>query len=265
MTEYRCSGRGIRIHWLALSLLACGPVSPAPEPLPIDALLINGQSNAVASVLMLKTDKNEPHLPPGITGPDLLSWDGTALVEADGDAIGKGQHTQATIGLWAAHLGRQLLDQSGGEIVIINRAVGGKPIAYFMPGQGNYELMRDHVLASGARPKAFVIAQGENDGANGEATSTDVYFARLCEWRAALLADFPTLTRFVIVETSSATCGGDSSEVRDAQQRFADAHADVVLVDVDDMTGDPLYHTGCHYTYDPGYTTWADRIEEALQ
>jgi len=246
-------------------MCSCGPAVDSPGDNVPPSLLINGQSNALASVLMLKTDKNIPHLPNGIEGQDLLSWDGDALVQADGNGVGKGQYIGPEIGLWAAHLGRQLLDDAGGELVIINRAVGGRSISYFLPGKGNYELMRDHVQAAGLEPKAYVWSQGENDGASGEATSSDEYLARLCELHGAVLGDYPTIGRFVVVGTSSATCGGDSSEVRDAQQRFADAHADVVLVDVDDMTGDPLYHTGCHYTYTPGYTTWADRIQEALQ
>lgn len=250
---------GIRIVGLVV-LTACGPTTTEPTaPPPIDALLVNGQSNAVASVLMLMEDKNEPHLPLGIEGPDIVSWDGAALVQADGDAVGKGKHVGATIGLWAAHLGRDIADASNQTIAIINRGDGGKPIEHFVPGQGNYEIMRDHVLASGVRPRAIVWWQGENDGALGEATSSDEYFAGLCELHAAWTQDYPTVGRFVIVSTSSATCGGDSSEVNDAKQRFADAHPNVVYLDIDDLTFEPDMFTGCHYTY-PGYVEIAQRL-----
>jgi len=243
-------------------MVACNPVVTKPPPLP--AILINGQSNAVASVLMLKDNKNEPHLLPGITGPDLLSWSGSAFYPADGDSVGMGTQTSVGVGLWGAHLGRQWLDDNGGELAVINRGAGGKALAFFLPGTANYDLMHTHVTDSGVEPFVYVIAQGESDGADLEATSQAEYFAGLCAWHAAIRLDYPTVEQVVIVGTSSATCGGDSSEVRAAQVQFADSHPDVVLVDVDDMTNDPLYHTGCHYTY-PGYQVWADRVRGAIQ
>jgi hypothetical protein len=247
---------------MAVALVACAEpthVGPAAE---LDAILVSGQSNAVASVLMLEHNKNVPRLPVGITGPDLMSWNGAELVEADGDAVGKGKHTGHTIGLWAAHLGRHIIDATGEPLAVINRGDGGKAIDFFLPSGANYALMRDHVLASGVRPRAFVISQGESDGSALAATSADAYYARLCEWHAAIAIDYPDAI-VIIVGTSSDTCGGDSSQVRSAQSRFAATHAGVTLLDVDDMTGDADLHTGCHYTY-AGYMLWAGRIADLL-
>lgn len=247
---------------LLLAAVACSGPSASTGGSELDAILVSGQSNAVASVQMLMHDKNEPRLPDGIAGPDLLSWDGAKLVQADGDAVGKGKHTGHTIGLWAAHLGRHIIAATGERLAVINRGDGGKSLDHFLPGGANYALMRDHVLASGVRPRALVMSQGESDGSDLAATSADAYYAGLCEWHAAIAIDYPDAI-VVIVGTSSDTCGGDSSQVRAAQSRFAATHAGVTLLDVDDMTGDADLHTGCHYTY-AGYVLWSERLADLL-
>ena len=238
--------------------------SPWPDPVAIgptpDAILVDGQSNALGSVYYANMDK--PCLESGVEGQDLLSWSGSALVPADGNGQGKIYYTDQSIGLWAAHFGRALIEH-GWRAAIINRSVAGKPISYFLPGDmsGHYAEVLLDVQSSKVVPRALVWSQGEADGTL--MTSQAAYQSMFATLHKNWLHDFPGIDYFVVIKTAAGACGADTTTVRAAQDDFAHTFDDVTIVDVDDLTGDKTYHTGCHYTY-AGYKVFAARASEKI-
>jgi hypothetical protein len=219
--------------------------APAGRRTPVggNALVVHGQSNAVADQGIV--------LHVGVEGPDLLSWDGSALVAADGD---DGQGNEHWIGALGAHIGRQLIDYTViDECYVFNKAAGGMEISWFEPGGSvNYQTLKDHVAASGIEPTCMVWVQGESDAVNG--TTQAAYEASFDNLRAAWMSDWPQLRMIFVVQTSNPAAGADASAVRAAQLNLSLRHHNVHLIETDHITSILELYDGTHYTY-LGYRT----------
>ncbi|MBM4373483.1 MAG: hypothetical protein FJ095_00245 [Deltaproteobacteria bacterium] len=230
---------------------------------PSDSVLfVNGQSNA--------TTFEFPEA--GIyDSADLLTWEGEGWVTAK---VGLPGHVGAGVGALAGRTMRGILGSSEVPGRVDNHGWPGQALSYFLPassdvamvagdvdssGRNNYRLARDSWTASGAEPTVVLWAQGEADG---EASAAE-YGASLETLVAAWWHDYPKLERIVIVQTAEGACGRRTDGVRAAQATVAAVDPRVRLVLVDDLTRDPAYHDGCHYTL-AGYERLADRAVLAL-
>lgn len=226
-------------------------------------LFVHGQSNATALEFPAASVYN---------GPDLLTWEAGAWVPARSELAG---HMPGGVGVLAGRLMRALLGESLAVGRIDNHGWPGKALAYFLPessdvalvngdydpdGRNIYRVARDTWTASGIEPTLLLWSQGEAD-ADVPAT---VYAHELRTLIDAWWRDYPRLTRIVIVQTAAGACGRNTAGVRAAQSAAVASDPRVRLVVVDDFTGDPAYHTGCHYTL-AGYERIADWVALSLE
>lgn len=224
----------------------------------VPVLYVNGQSNATVGKQPAASVYN---------GDDLLTWSGGTWVPARAD---QGVEEALGIGAWAGRVMRTSLSSVGGVGRADNFGHPGAPIAYFLPQstdialavgvydvakRNNYKLARDTWTASGVEPTVLAWAQGEADGG----ASKDQHFSALSTLVDAWWEDYPKLERVLLIKTAEGACGADVTGVRAAEMAQAAADARVVLIDLDDLTKEPAYHNGCHYTL-AGYEQLADRI-----
>lgn len=232
-----------------------------PRSAPV--LFVNGQSNATG------LDMPEASL---YSSPSILSRDASGWVPARAELAG---YRPAGIGAWAGRVMRTRISESGGIGYVDNLGWPSAPIAYFLPDspdagglhgepdpdrRNNYRIARDTWTESGVEPTVIAWSQGEAD----IGTSEEDYASALAALTAAWIRDYPALERIVVIRTAEKACGVDTSAVRAAQKAVVEREDfPIDLVDVDDLTGDPSVHTGCHYTL-AGYDRIADRVLDHL-
>jgi hypothetical protein len=66
-----------------------------------------------------------------------------------------------------------------------------------------------------------------------------------------------------MVKTAEGACNGNAINVREVQEQIAQEYPDISLINLDDLTKNPKFHDGCHYTLE-GYEILADRMLETL-
>lgn len=264
---------GLRMLVAGCALSACdGEVlvstseETSPNAVPSVAvvhLFVNGQSNATGLDMPEASLYDSPH---------TLTRDETGWVPARAGLSG---WRAAGIGAWAGRVMSVRGAAPDAPSYVDNVGWPGKSIAYFLPDsdevgglhgrkdpamRNNYRIARDTWTEAGVEPTVLAWSQGESDFAMTPSEYEEALSSLLVAWRQ----DYPALERIVIIRTAEKACGADTTSVRAAQSAVVEAAGpQVVLVDVDDLTGDPSHHTGCHYTFS-GYERLADRVLDAL-
>jgi PKD repeat protein len=226
-----------------------------------DVLLVQGQSNAVAS--SFNGDANV------CQGPFLRSF-GTRTEDqvttatdlqwriAEGNA-GTGA---GAVGQWAIRMGRVLIDTHGIPLAILNGARGGQPISYFQRNDAastdltnNYGRLLTRVRAAGLEEgiRAILFYQGESDGGNAVAHH-DGFVALHSDW----LDDYLPLEQTYVTQIRLG-CGGQLP-TREVQRSFADELAALSVMSTTGLDG----HDGCHFAYQDGYEALGERYAALL-
>ena len=225
-------------------------------------IYVSGQSNATGGW----------YPPAGVYNTqNVTTWDHTdekwkmAKAELGGDySFG--------IGSWAGRLSSKLLDLSvvtSKTLKIKNHGWPGKSLSYFLPdsqepskrnaAQNDYNQARTSWTKSGSEPNIICWAQGEQD----TLTPKDTYYKTLKSLVDAWHVDYHEVEVIIMVKTAEGACNGNTINVREVQEQIAQEYPDISLINLDDLTKNPKFHDGCHYTLE-GYEILADRILETL-
>jgi hypothetical protein len=221
-----------------------------------DALLVNGQSNAVA------TDWG-PEPPPAFRSPWIRtfgSMSGNPQGERGwGEATYRGPDGKLQIGYWAMELARRLVDGQRVPVCILNGAVGGTRIDQHQRNPANPEdlttiygrllwRVRQARLAHGIR--AVFWHQGENDqGADGPdgGFGWQTYRRYFLDLAAAWQEDFPNLRHYYVFQIWPKACAmgidGSDNRLREVQRTLPTAFSHLSLMST--LGVEPA--GGCHY------------------
>lgn len=237
-----------------------------------DLFLVQGQSNAVAADYWGEGYANDEQSPWIRSFGTASTVSSSTFADLDWEtADGEGYHTDASIGAWALHMARNLLDSYEVPIGVINGAVGG---TYIHQHQRNDASPADlstiygrflyraqnSTFQDGARVMFWY--QGESDGGgDGRVWAGDIYSALFDQLRADWYEDFPALEQIYVVQVRKG-CGvapagmlGNHKDVREAQRQLPALFPDVRLMSATALDG----HDSCHYTTD-GYLELGDRL-----
>jgi PKD repeat protein len=238
------------------------PIATTTDVVAGDVLLVQGQSNAVAT--MSSGDANVDQ------GPFVRSF-GTRIEDAAATAadlswrLAEGNATEGpgAVGQWSLRMARLLSDAHGVPVAVINGARGGRPIAYFQRNDAdptdlttNYGRLLFRARAAGVADdaRAILYYQGESDGADAAGHRAGLE-ALVEDWRA----DFASIERVYVTQVRPG-CGEPSIELRDAQRRIADELDGVSVMSTTGLDG----HDGCHFTYENGYERLGARYAALL-
>ncbi|MEQ8762298.1 MAG: sialate O-acetylesterase [Planctomycetota bacterium] len=223
-----------------------------------DLLLVNGQSNAVASdywseglgnlsqshwIRSFGTDapSNEVSLD--------LHWDMADALQT---------HEHASVGTWALRMAEQIVGVEGVPIGILNGAIGGTAIAQHLRNDANPTdlgtiygrlLYRAQQSDVARHARAMLWYQGESDFENGSAWRT-----RFLQVHADWQEDYPALEQIYLFQVRKG-CGVSDIGVREVQRTLPDVVPDLQAMST---TAAPS-HDGCHYLY-AGYRELGERI-----
>ncbi len=204
-----------------------------------DLIVINGQSNALAGASIHFTD-NDPFLRSFTTAAGWVTIN------------------QTFPGQWGGRLGKELIDSKGIPVAIINEAVGGQQITYFLkndanPSAGNYGDLKTRLEAANLQDdiRAFIWFQGEQDSwvVSTEDYKTDFYDL-YNDWKS----DY-TVEEFYLFQVRYQSCSSTSADILEAHRQLANE-----IGDLDIMSTNNTNHDGCHYPYYGGYETLGDRM-----
>jgi hypothetical protein len=228
-----------------------------------DVYLINGQSNAVAEDFDGKATFQSRW---------IRSYGSSSLLavecEADtswGLAQGTNIYSHMAIGIWGLELGKNISEQYGIPVGIINGAVKGTPIEHHYRSHANpanlnsiygrllYRAQKADVINA---VKAIFWYQGESDTDPSYQSYISDFGNVLWAWHQ----DFPSLERIYVfqISPSQADCGfGYQSQLREKQRQLAANYSEVSLMSTSGIEGH--YNDGCHYSYE-GYKNIANWI-----
>ena len=215
-----------------------------------DVLFVHGQSNAVAAdyyaeQLANVTDQSpwirsfgNSGTDPGLVGADL-AWH---------IAGGEQQDVPGFIGSWGLDLARQIVDEEGIPVAVLNGAVDGTTVAQHQRNQADPEdldtiygrlLYRANRSGVANFARAIFWYQGESDGPNAR-DWLNGFESMAADWRE----DFPNLEHLWVIQVRRG-CGSPSLQLRDFQRRLT--HQDIRM---HAATANGIYgHDGCHFHY----------------
>jgi len=218
-----------------------------------DVFLIHGQSNAVAAdyydeQLSNARDQRFWIRSYGTTSqvPSVVAADQSWYL-ADGEA----QDDSAAVGIWALHLARRIVEESGMPVALLNGAVGGTIVAQHQKDSANPTnldtiygrlLWRAQQAQVDTAARALLWYQGESDGANAQGWLTG-FEDLLQDWSV----DFPGIENIWLIQVRRG-CGSPSLELRDEQRRLPLTHPTMHQATANGL----LRHDGCHFR-DQGY------------
>jgi hypothetical protein len=222
-----------------------------------DVYLIHGQSNAVASDYGNQDLANARDQSPWIRSfgsasrtPAVVFADRTWHL-ADGETDGG----QGSVGVWALHLARKIVDKQGVPVGLLNGAVGGTTVAQHQRNDADPAdldtiygrlLFRATEAGVASQARALFWYQGESDGAFAQAWE-DGFRDLLAHWDV----DFPGIEHLWLIQVRRG-CGSPSLDLRDRQRRLT--HGDPTMHGAT-ANGLPR-HDGCHFK-DEGYVELA--------
>jgi len=228
-----------------------------------DAILIDGQSNAVAS------DYHGEGLGDLERNPFVRSF-GSAVNGASvvgdvsfGVAVADTAYTHAAIGQWGLRMANRLSSEESMPILVINGAVGGTSVWSHQrtaEDPSNVDTIYGRLLwraqqagvAESAR--AIVWHQGESDGS----TSYDAYLGAWTAMYDGWLADYPSVEGVYVMQVRSG-CGNPTwnrNVHRDLPDLLKQVSGHMSTTGVDG-------HDGCHF-YNSTYAEWGERVARLL-
>ncbi|MDA0667899.1 MAG: hypothetical protein O3A95_10465 [Planctomycetota bacterium] len=215
-----------------------------------DVLIVHGQSNAVAADYYNEQLANSTDQSPWIrsfgnsgTDPGLVAAD-LAWHIAGGEVGG----SSGFIGSWGLDLARQIVEEEGIPVAVLNGAVGGTTVAQHQRNELDPEdlntiygrlLYRANQSGIADRARALFWYQGESDGPHAR-DWLNGFKTMAADWKE----DYAGLEHLWIVQVRRG-CGSPSLQLRDFQRRLT--HADVRM---HAATANGIYgHDGCHFHY----------------
>jgi hypothetical protein len=252
-------------------------------PRALDCVAMIAQSNGCGTVDLANVKApNQPGvscLAGGVAGPEILSWSGTALAQADGNARNNQDFganlSRASCGLGMAHLARRLKARHGLPIVVANHAAAGLAIADWDPGApippgftvNRYNTLMSAIVSSGANLRVLLFDIGEQDAALGTPQAS-FYSTWQTIYNAARLAN-PALEQIIIRKTLVAPNGQNSTSVRAAwdqvDQIYSVAAPSARALIVDELANKVVFidAANLHFNY-PGQQALAAGYDNLL-
>ena len=231
-----------------------------------DAILVHGQSNAYAFGAG-SVDYEDPFIRAFGRHGGLIGAADTVWNVATGDGL-LFVNQPGAIGQWALVMARKLTGRSGVPIAVINHAVGGKPINFFLKGDTtdlalNYSLLLMRLKEAGLRRdiSAVVWYQGESD-AYSQTNALD-YKGRFLQLYHDLGDDLRRAPRRMLVCQTRPGCGGAATYhniIAEYMRQAADHLPGISVVSTNGLDG----HDGCHYVFEDGYEDLGFRIAAEL-
>lgn len=233
-----------------------------------DAYIIQGQSNAVASIRTGSANSNKSDFirvyASGTLDPiALLANDAWYLANGDVNTTSNGN-----TGQWGLKLARLLVDNLKIPIAIFNGANGGKAISFFKAPQdyktsqdSNYGRLYYRLNKTGHKNsvRAVLWSQGEKE-AQVSTTSIINYKNYFKSLENSWLIDYPNIEKFYIFQTKDCQCATTAEgkmRVKEAQRQLAIENDEI---DIMPTTSLLLYSDNCHFPFSKGYESFATRI-----
>lgn len=225
-----------------------------------DAIIIQGQSNAVAGVYN------------GLANPENQSnyirvWGSSGKPKNNAKKwfIGDGDVSQGedgNTGQWGLRLAKRVMDVTGIPVVIFNGAKGGRAISWFQQTgneNNNYASLYRRVKESGFQQniRAIFWFQGESD-ANPE-TTQEYYKESLYTLYNSWKRDYPGFQKLYVMQIKVSCYGPPESfaYIGEAQRQFANEIPEGALYATN---GIAHYLDQCHYAYLTGYKKMGDQL-----
>ncbi|MCF8321584.1 MAG: T9SS type A sorting domain-containing protein [Flavobacterium sp.] len=237
-----------------------------------DAIIIQGQSNAVASIRNGSANSNKSEFirvyANGIANVDALLSNDTWYL-ADGDV---NTTTNGNAGQWGLKLARLLSDNLNIPIAVFNGAHNGQGISFFKAtkdyktslssnyGRLYYRLNKTGLINS---VRSVFWSQGEaNSGSNFNSISSYKNNFKIIE--NSWLADLPNLEKIYIFQTKDCACNTTPEglmNIKEAQRQLAVEDDKISIMPTTSL----LLHTDiCHFPFKNGYETFATRIHKLV-
>ncbi len=236
-----------------------------------DVYIIQGQSNAVASIRSGSANENKSdyirsYSSGTVYSSSLLSNDSWYI--ADGDV---GIESNGNIGQWGLKLARMLVDDLQIPIAIFNGANGGRTISYFQAPSdyktslnSNYGRLYYRLDKTGLKNyvKAVLWSQGEANSGSNYISINDYknYFKSI---KNSWLKDYPKIEKFYIFQTKdfNYTIVEGKMNVKEAQRELASENPESISI----MPTTSLYLFGnAHFPFANGYESFATRIHKLV-
>lgn len=231
-----------------------------------DVYILNGQSNAESRSEGEKTNhlKNVFIRSYGNASesPCIKKW---FVASGDGTRDSAGH-----IGQLGMEIASKLMNERSIPICIMNGAVGGMEISYFLRDEANHQNMStsygrllnrisDVNLTSHIR--AIIWFQGEKDAGLG--TTKSVYTNRLQSLYSSWHEDYPGFEHVYLYQIRFGCwqTGSFTSPIQQAQFDVALNHQDVILLATNNVD---QYIDSCHYNFQAGYKILGDYAFEQI-
>ena len=237
-----------------------------------DALLVDGQSNAVAT----DVGKDDPPLHSEWVRSFGCAGEGEAQRSVWGPAVCRAAEGRLQVGYWPLLLGTQLVESHSIPICILNGAVGGSRIDQHQRNEADPEnrdtiygrlLWRARAAGLTHGIRAVLWHQGENDqgaagpsGRWGHETYHDDFVAMAGGWQL----DYPNVQHRYVFQIWPHACamGSDGSDdmLREVQRTLSRSFAKLSVMST--LGIEPP--GGCHYPLD-GYAQFAKLIRPLVE
>ena len=179
------------------------------------------------------------------------------------------------VGQWGIWMATKLIETERIPVAIINHAVDGKPISYYMPQTDHFDVNTTYGRAIHRSKEGGVFEdiraifwfQGESNwgGGGGVILNGDQYKSELEILVSSWKSDYPGLQRVYIFQTRFGCWGNeeDAAEIADGIRRFA-ANPSFPYVTLVSTNGIPHAFEGgtlgnCHYYFQSGYKKIGER------
>lgn len=239
-----------------------------------DAIIIQGQSNAVAPMFNGSANANQSEFirvyANGTPNIESLMSNDTWYV-ANGNAS---TTVNGNTGQWGLKLARLLLDDLGIPIAVFNGAHSGRGITFFKAPQdyktsliSNYGRLYYRLNKSELKNsvRAVFWSQGEaNSGSDFMSISN--YKNNFKTIENSLLTDFPNIEKFYIFQTKDCICYGNVTpegliNTKEAQRQLTTEDPKISIMPTTSLL---LNGDLCHFPFKKGYESFATRIHKLV-
>ena len=234
-----------------------------------DAYIIQGQSNAVASMKIGSANSNKSDFIRVYacgTPYSLNLLENNAWYIADGDVVST---SNGNSGQWGLKLARLLVDNLQIPIAIFNGAHNGQGISFFKAPldyktsqSSNYGRLYYRLNKTGLKNsvRGVLWSQGEANSASNYISILN-YKNTFKNIENSLLIDYPNIEKFYIFQTKDVVCTDKTYDgkmnVKEAQRQLANENNEI---DIMPTTSLLLSSDSCHFPFENGYESFATRI-----
>lgn len=228
-----------------------------------DAYLVHGQSNAFAFAYTSGSDVYMDSFirtfgrQGGVFNSNDSIWN---FAKGDG---GFG-NPRNVVGQWGLVMANRLTQRQQIPIAVINHAVGGRQIDFFLKGDTtnttlNYSTLLERLKVAGIRNEltGIIWYQGESDAYSP--ANAFAYQERFETLYNSFRDDFGAGLRRIFVCQTRPGCGGAASQhniISEFLRRAADSLQGVTVISTNGLDA----HDGCHYQFEGGYRELGFRV-----